>query len=330
MPGTFELYFAIGLAALGSGVVIWGANILARLPRSQAAIERWLQSLKYVGGANFALAQFDLTTLGLLARYQRRIQGALVVGGGAGLLMGDVLSVGFWRFVLNANAQWIDQSTWIYFIYGPLAFGMILGIGVSAIASGAAVGSSRLATPPLEDRPARRGAGVYRERWFFGLICLVFALNGTFMALVITNTLPASSFTNPRTGAHPPIWVLLLTPGFICFILLLAELFTWLVSRRQLSADGLEPAIAAHLQTLFRFQVIGQLWGPMIYMGIGFLSIGVGYYVAAPLAIVLGSAGIIIFVAGTFHFLLHTTRGWTQLRAALKLAAATHQRAQDA
>ncbi len=330
MPGMFELYGAVVVAALGVGGIVLGLSMFARLPRTQIELERWLHNLRYVGGANFTMAQFDQTALGLLARYQRRIAAIVLVGAGAGALTSMVVSLGFWWFASNAHPELISQSPWSSLFYGPLALGITLGIGLSALLSVAVSGATNRDAPLPVAAPSSRPAGASVVGLFYALMCAIFLFCVTLMALIATNVLPTTLFTDNITGAHPPIWVLLLAPGFISVTILMAGLFTLFVSRSPLPANGLEPAVALQAQALYRNQIIVQLWNPLTYMGMLLLLVSESSYAPGMLSIALQVVGMVGFVAGFAHFLWRTTTARAPIRVALALAAAAHQRGQNA
>ncbi|HUY76712.1 MAG TPA: hypothetical protein VMV29_08060 [Ktedonobacterales bacterium] len=323
---TFNLIFVIAMAAIGSSALIWGVATLTYTPRSQSALNLWLKHMKAFGAPQFTSDQFERETLTTLVRYQRRIQGTLMIGIGSGLVVGSAAAIGLASLIANAYLNMMWQWSDFSILFGPIALGSILGLGLSALISVFIHGASSSAYVA----PPRHRIRDFRSRWYGWVAWLLFIMCAAVCLLVVTNTLHGRAFTNGILTRQPSIWLLLTAPGLTCVIVLTAEIATRLVILHPLRADGLEPGVAAHAQDTYTYQAVGQLWGVVNGMGVAYMMISEDSFVAVPqLTFILSVIGMVYLCFGYYQLLINISRSWASMARAIALAAKPHADAPD-
>ncbi len=328
---TIILCFIVAISAVGIGELIWGMMTVRNPPRSQQALDRWLKRMKtagaqYIPPQHIIGDQFDQETLAALARYQRRVQGTILSGMGGGIFLGSIAALGLFEVLQRVYANRSDPVSIFFPLYSCMGLGVIIGIGVSACIS-ATTGPRMLRT--ALPTTARRLSN-YRSLWFFLVSCLVFLLSAVLPALILTNTAPRSLYTDTLYGQKPLLGLLILAPGLIGAIILLAEGVSRLLVHCPLPASDLPPAVEAQLLAYLPSFGISQVWGIFSMICVSMLleseAIAVPVF---PLMLLATALGIPYMLIGVMHAAWRTQAAQAPMYNAIALAAKPQQNAEE-
>lgn len=257
------------VAVLGSILlIVVGVRMSKRTTPSIWQEAQWLRQIKRMAHGEDS-HEYRADDLQAVWRQWLRQLGAAVIGAGAGVLVGTLVSFGMAQLALHAPFSLPDQLFWFCFM--PPMWGMTLGFTCGGMVAGQRRVAARGQGAAVADPSVSHKVLEYRSPLLTVFVAIPAIVYTTLTILVAPKYSPFDAFDlQEYLAIHghelvlPPHWILAIFPGAMWLTVLLVEVCAWARVKSAASNTSPDAALARGASMALTELNLGFIYSPMI------------------------------------------------------------------